>query len=451
MLILRLLAVAALLAPTAFTFAETVPPKDRLVILLTLDGFPAWIWHDPALPMPTLRRLAAEGAEAEAMEVVNPSITWICHTTLVTGVSPIKHGVLFNGLLVRQGPDKPPIVEPWRDKAELVHAPTIYDIAHQAGLKTAQVDWVAILNSGTIDREFLEIPKPGGETEREMVAAGALTEGDLRQFFKGKSPAWRDLMWSRAAAHLIKTQKPNLLLYHLLNTDALNHADGPGSMASYAAYALADYHLRDLLTALEEAGLRDRTTLIVTTDHGFKKVKTGIWPNVALKKAGLIEANGGTVTKCDAYVVVEGGLAFAYVTDPAKRASILPKLREVCAGINGVAKVLDGSEAHTLDMPTPAENQGMGDLILIARPGYAFQARVDGDETNGDPKNYYGTHGYLASDPEMDGTFIAWGYGIKPGTKLGRIRNRDVAPTIGALLDVQLPGAEGRPLREMLK
>jgi predicted AlkP superfamily pyrophosphatase or phosphodiesterase len=439
-----------LLLPRISPAAPPIPAKDRTVILITIDGFPAWLWHDPALPVPTLHRLAAEGAEATSMEVVNPSITWICHTTLVTGVGPIKHGVLFNGLLVRPGPTSPPMIEPWHDKAELVRVPTIYDVAHQAGLKSAQVDWVAILNSGTIDDEFLEIPKPTGAIERELISAGALTEEDVRNFIKGKSPAWRDMMWNRAAIDIVEKHHPNLLLMHYLNTDALNHADGPGSMASYAGYALVDYQIRDLLAGIEAAGLKDKATVIITTDHGFKKVKTGIWPNVALRKAGLLEANGGTVTKCDAYVVVEGGLAFAYVTDPAKREAVLPKLREICAGLEGVDKVIDGKDAHSIDIPTPAENQGTGDLILLAKPGYAFQAKVDGDATNGDPKGYYGTHGYLASDPELDGVFLAWGYGIKPGTKLGKIRNRDVAPTIAELLGVSLPNVEGRVLREML-
>ena len=157
------------------------------------------------------------------------------------------------------------------------------------------------------------------------------------------------------------------------------------------------------------------------------------------KKAGLIEAEGGRVKSCDAYVVVEGGLAFAYVTDPAKRMAVLPKLREICAGLEGVDKVIDGADAHSIGIPTPAENQGTGDLILLAKPGYAFQAKLDGDATNGDPKNYYGTHGYLASDPELDGVFIAWGYGVQPGTKLGKIQNRDVAPTIAQLLGLSLP------------
>src|SRR6187401_453710 len=118
--------------------STTIPAKDRTVILISIDGMPAWLWADPTLPVPNLRRLAREGAVAERMTVSNPSITWINHTTLVTGVNPQKHGVLFNGLLMRNGPTGALALEPWRDKAELVHVPTVYDVAFKAGLKTAQ-------------------------------------------------------------------------------------------------------------------------------------------------------------------------------------------------------------------------------------------------------------------------------------------------------------------------
>src|SRR6185369_9680941 len=87
--------------------------SDQHVVLITLDGFPAYLWHDESLPLPNLRRLAAEGTVADAMTIANPAITWPNHTTLVTGVSPRRHGVLYNGLVVRQGPDKPNRIEPW--------------------------------------------------------------------------------------------------------------------------------------------------------------------------------------------------------------------------------------------------------------------------------------------------------------------------------------------------
>ncbi len=126
--------------------------KEHHVILISLDGFPAWMWNDPSLQVPNLRKLAADGASTKAMTVSNPSITWINHTTLVTGVEPRKHGVLFNGLLVRQEGNKPAKIEPWVDKSKLVHVPTLYDIAHQSGLTTAESDWVAVTRPGTITR-----------------------------------------------------------------------------------------------------------------------------------------------------------------------------------------------------------------------------------------------------------------------------------------------------------
>ncbi len=444
------LLLAFFLVLSSAVFAEPIPARDRTVILVSLDGFPAWMWHDPALVMPNLRKLAAGGAEAGAMTVSNPSITWINHTTLVTGVNPRKHGVLFNGLLVRGEPGQPPKLEPWHDKAELVHVPTLYDVAHEAGLKTAQVDWVAILNSGTIDYEMLEIPKLGA-IERELIDAGTFTADDVRNFAKGKSIVWRDAQWTKAATHIVRTKKPNLLLFHLLTTDSLNHSFGPGSAASFAGYALADRLLGDLLDAVKDAGLSDRTTIVVTTDHGFKKVEKLIYPNVVLKDAGLVRLDDKqAVASCDAYVVAQGGMAFAYVTDPAKRAEVLPKLRETLAGMEGIDRILDGSEGPSLGMPTPAENQGMGDLILYPKTGYAFRSDI-GTEIVGDSKTYLGTHGYMNTDPELDGIFIANGYGIKKGVKIERMANLDVAPTLAELLGVKLPNVEGKVLEEILE
>src|SRR5581483_219982 len=100
--------------------ADELPAKDRIVVMITVDGFPAWIWNDPYLAVPNLRKLAANGATANAMKVSNPSVTWPNHTTLVTGVPPAKHGVLYNGLLTHPGTDTPPVIAQWRDKKELV-------------------------------------------------------------------------------------------------------------------------------------------------------------------------------------------------------------------------------------------------------------------------------------------------------------------------------------------
>lgn len=442
----------------ALAFATTVvlgaaPAKDRHVVLISIDGFPAWLWNDESLMVPNLRKLAEEGSSAQAMTVSNPSITWINHTTLVTGVNPRKHGVLFNGLLVRQGDDKPPKIEQWVDKTRLVLAPTIYDVAHDAGLTTAESDWVAVTRAKTIDWSFPELPDPEGPIEKELVAAGLMKPEYCSWMQLGperKSVTFLDNMWTRAAIHIFKTHRPNLLLFHTLNTDATHHFYGPGSMASHTALAYADRLVGDLVKAVDESGLRARTTFLVATDHGFKKVKKIIYPNVALKMAGLARGLGPVINSCDVCTMTQGGMAFVYVTNPARKAELLPRLKELFTQTEGVETVIDGNDGPMLGMPTPQENQGMGDLVLYPKAGYAFKNDLAGESVIAPSVNYGGTHGYRNNDPELDGIFIASGCGIAKGVKIERMANLDVAPTIAKLLNLRLPDVDGRVLEEIL-
>lgn len=424
---------------------------DRHVILITIDGFPARMWRDDALPAPNLRRLAREGAAAEALTVSNPSITWINHTTLCTGVTPRRHGVLYNGLLVRQG-NQPPKVEPWVDKSRLVLAPTLYDLASQAGLTTAEVDWVAVTRAG-IDWSFPEVPSADGKVEKEMIAAGVLRPEQIG-WFSGrtrKNIPWHDEMWTKAAGFIFAKHRPNLLLYHQLNPDAVNHECGPTTTASYTAMAYADRLVGDLLHVVQDSGLSGRTTIVVASDHGFKRVAKVLYPNVLLKRAGYLTAPGAAITHGDVVAKVQGGMAFVYVLDPARKAELLPTLKKQFAAMEGITKVLDGQDGPTLGMPTPQENQAMGDLVLFAKSGYAFKDDVRGEDLVAPSHGYLGTHGYLADDTDMDGIFLASGRGIKRGVKLGRIANLDVAPTVARLLGLTIPNAEGRVLKEILE
>ena len=442
------------LALSATTLLTAAPDKNNHVILISLDGFPAWLWNDESLQVPNLRKLAAQGASTKAMTVSNPSITWINHTTLVTGVEPRKHGVLFNGLLVRQGDGKPPKIEQWVDKTKLVFAPTIYDIAHEAGLTTAESDWVAVTRAKTINWSFPELPTVEGPIEQEMIAAGMMKPEYVNWMQLGpqrKSVTFLDNMWTNAAIHIFETHKPNLLLFHTLNTDATHHTYGPGSMASHTALAYADRLVGDLVKAVDDSGLRSRTTFFISTDHGFKKVSKIILPNVVLKKAGLAQGLGPTINTCDAYSMTQGGMAFVYVTNLARKAELLPKLKEMFSQTEGVDRVIDGNDGNTLGMPTPEENAGMGDLVLYPKPGHAFRNDAAGDAVVTPSVNYGGTHGYFNGDPELDGIFIASGRGIKNGVVLERMANLDVAPTMARVMGLKFPNADGRVLEEILR
>ena len=128
----------------------------------------------------------------------------------------------------------------------MVHAPTIYDVAHEAGLTTAQVDWVAIYRAKTITWQFPELPDPNGVIERELIADGTVTAEQLRTF-EDSSQAWQDEIWTAAAEEILEKHRPNLLLFHLLTLDDTNHEYGPMSPASFTAMAFLDAKVKQIL------------------------------------------------------------------------------------------------------------------------------------------------------------------------------------------------------------
>ena len=149
------LALAGFCAVTPGAAAST----NHHVVLITIDGLGAYNLSDPHLPMPALHKLAAEGVVAEGMRVSNPSITWPNHTTLVTGVYAARHSVLFNGVLVRAGAGESVEIDGARDKDSLVAVPTVYDLLHRAGYRTASVNWPCTRAAKTLDDNFRMSPR----------------------------------------------------------------------------------------------------------------------------------------------------------------------------------------------------------------------------------------------------------------------------------------------------
>jgi predicted AlkP superfamily pyrophosphatase or phosphodiesterase len=412
-----------------------------MVVVISLDGFPAYALEDPRLPVPTLRTLAHEGTVAASMRPVNPTVTWPNHTAIVTGVDASEHLVLYNGLLTPPTSNEPPKIEPWHDKEQFVHAPTIYDVAHDAGLTTAQVDWVAIYHAKKIDWSFPELPDPNGEIERKLIADGVVTSDQLRTF-ENSSQAWQDQIWTDAAVRILRDHQPNLLLLHLLTLDDTNHETGPMSGPSFTAMALLDAHVKRIVDALQDMHLTQRATVIVVSDHGFRKIDHKIRANVILRHNGLISGSGDR-TKADAWVVAEGGAAMLYVTNTARRAELSAKLTSLFAAVEGIGHVYGTSDLQALGLPTRDKTHQSPDLVLAAKPGYSVASEQDGDDVS--PATG-GSHGYLNSDPNMQAIFLAWGNGIRKGIHLNAIANVDVAPTIAALFGLEWRQAKGRVL-----
>ncbi len=441
------LALAGLMAGV---FAPRQPgASSRHVVLISLDGFPAAALADPRTPVPTLRRLAREGAIARAFMPVNPVVTWPNHTTMVTGVRPAVHGVMWNGFLVRDPSGVPPRVEPWRPKDNMVRAMTVYDAAHAKGLTTAQVDWVAIYDAKTITWAFPEVPSVAGTVEKEMIAARVLTAEDVSGFHAKTSSAWRDQRWTDAAVHIIERHAPNLLLFHLLALDSANHRYGPGTPASQMAMAFLDAQVGRLTSAIDRAGLTAQTTILIVSDHGFRSADRSIHPNAVIRDAGLIRGSGVDL-RADAWARSWGGAAGVYVTDRQRREEVVARIAPLFKNLEGVDRVLQGAALTDANFPDPAALDQAPDLVLSARRGFEFGGNDTGPSVTEVSADHLGHHGALETDPEMEAIFIAWGAGVARGQSLDTVHSLQIAPTIAEWLGVALPGTSQPSLGRQL-
>jgi len=264
----------------------------------------------------------------------------------------------------------------------------------------------------------------------------------------------RDYMYSQLATHIIKKHKPNFLALHLVSLDSFEHAHGRQVPEAYWAANDSDNRVADLVRATEEAGIRDKTTFVITTDHGFVTYTKSINANAALRKDGFVKAVLGKSLAPDSQVfaMAEGGACFVYVLDSANRDSILQQITPKLAKLEGVSGVVEAKDfAAKLQHVTADKDAREPDLVLLAGDGYTFTdslADINEIIPNDPPK---GAHGHFQLDANLYGSFVISGAGIKEGATIDEMKNIDVTPTMAKLLGVPFPGADGKVLEEALK
>jgi predicted AlkP superfamily pyrophosphatase or phosphodiesterase len=387
--------------------------------------------------MPRLRELAGRGAVASGMETVFPSTTWPTHVSLVTGVSPRAHGVVANHILNRETRVPEDLTgDPIYDAPALLRAPTVYDLAHAAGLRTAAIDWPATRNATTLD---FNLPFFKDQHVFETQTARAVWEELVALGYPmHRQGEWallprrlhKDEMVGRVAAHVARRHEPALLLLHFLCVDSLQHLHGPRSPEAYWALTYVDGLIGRLLDALPDPAL-DRTTVFVVSDHGFLPSRREIRPNVRLRKLGA--------QRLARFVMNHGaGALYRLEADPAA----LDQLAREIAALEGVSGMWPAADYAALGLPAPRDHHQVADVMFEAAPGYCYGDGADGEEEHGAPK-YLGTHGQRPVYADNAAFFLAAGAGVRRGARLGAIRSRDVAPTVAAALGLRMGPVDG--------
>jgi predicted AlkP superfamily pyrophosphatase or phosphodiesterase len=423
------------------------------VALISIDGFSSALFHDASLKIPTLRALAARGVAAAGLRPAFPSVTWPCHTTLVTGVTPARHGILGNEVLDRATGR---VVRHEGDPTDApIRAETVWDAAAAAGQATATLCWPKTRGVRSIRDnvpEFLEQSHFEEWTSRplwdEARALGLPIERYADWSVSRPLTPMQDWLTLELTRHVVRRRPPELLLTHFLMVDAFQHEFGPGSPEARWALEHVDGLVATLLAELATAGRLETTDVIVLGDHGFVPVEHRALPNADLHAAGLLEVDAhGSITAGQARVTANGGSAHVYVD---RERGVRESVREVLAAAPGVAEVLGPETFADLGLPQPDDDSTQGDLVLHAAEGWYFSSHPTRERAAA-ALSYRGTHGHRTDDPRLHAAFLAAGPSIVENARTGVLDQLDVAPTVAAILGMKLPGAARRAAPTVLR
>lgn len=454
---MRRLLLPLLLCASLTRALPATPPDDRLVVMISVDGLAQYYFDDPKAEMPTIRHLAAEGARAKMLKASMPTVTWPNHTTLVTGVTPAKHGVIGNSYWDRAaGKVVPLLPDPFLNKDEIVKVPTVYDLAKKAGLKTAAIVWPASRGAATLDWTVPDVmtnalwQQYGTPALLAECKQAGLPIDKQEEYCKTGQGRARDLMYVQMLNSVIRNHRPNLALLHLVELDHVEHAHGPQCPEAYDTVKFEDERVREVWEEMER-DFPGKATLFVVSDHGFFPYQQTIQPNVLLRKDGYLQAEGSKITSRSVVNVTQGGSTYLYILDDANREAIRDRLQQQFKQTEGVGLVLVPSEYPLHGLPDPKQDPHAPDLVVSAKSGYSFSDSLAGDLLIS-PKSeeVKGTHGYDSNEPGMHATLVACGAGIKPGVQVGIVPNTSVAPTVAAVLGFPMPNTDGPAIAEIL-
>ncbi len=409
--------------------------------------------------LPNYKKYLAHASIVEKVRSVYPTITYPCHTTMLTGVWPNKHGILGNYQMI---PGVKPI--PWKWFYDWVKIKDdLFVRAKEAGYTTASVFWPVTGNHPAIDYlvdeywaqndqdDLLDVYRRSGSVPEvlEIVKKYANDDACRRRIH----PALEKFTVG-CACDIIRQFKPHLLMLHPANIDDYRHKTGVWSDKIPKGIEETDQWIGQIMEALEDAGIREETNFVLTSDHGQMETKRIVNLNVILADHGFIRVDeDGTLKDWDAWCLSGGFSSLVYLKDPNNK-KIYDAVYEllkfmVSEGIYGISEVFTQKEAN--------EKHHLGGDFAFALETDGYSSLGDGYKrpivTNFDTSDYrYGraTHGYLPHKGPQP-IFVAAGPDFKENVILPEGRLIDEAPTFAKLLGLELPQADGQAMDELLR
>lgn len=330
-------------------------PAAKPIVIICIDGS-ADEYLDTTLlydRMPNLKRMSRNGYRGMVRGAL-PSFTNVNNSSIVTGVSPAKHGISGN-FFYNEAIDQ----EVMMNSAEYLRAETILAAAANAGRK------LAVVTAKEKLRDILSFKMKGIAISAEKANQAKIeTHGidQVEQIVGHPTPAIysadASLFVLRAGVAFIQQGLADFLYLSL--TDYMQHTYSPEAEESLAFYEAMDAEFGKLFDLGAIVG--------ATADHGMNaKVKADGSPNVLYVEDMLEQQFGdkGFRVICpitDPYVKHHGALG-SYVVVHITDKSIIPAVKNWLSIQPGITEVYDRETAvHVLEQPADR----IGDLVVLS-------------------------------------------------------------------------------------
>ncbi len=436
------------------------------VLMISIDGLkPEYITQADAhgMKLPYLRTLLEKGTYADGVVGIWPTITYPSHTTLITGVWPAEHGILNNQVFDPEQKFR----GAWNWYASQIRVPTLWQVAHHAGLRTASVGWP--VSAGATDVDYL-IPEywrsaspsdSANPDDQLLMAALARPDTLIQQLQPAAGPYMNgnntsiagDEIKTRYTLEILRRFKPAFMTLHLSSLDESQHEHGPFSPEACADLEALDGMVARL--AQQAIASNPSAVVIIVSDHGFMDISHAVNLVIPFIQAGLIQGaptQGATDAATKSPIVnswkaqpwMAGGMAAIMLRDPNDHATE----QQVKTMLDGLAANPDNGIAEILDRDAMKKRGTYPDaaFLVVLKPGYYTANALTGSLVTPIP-GHRGSHGFSPEYPEMHSSFFAVGAGIAHHRDLGLVDMRQIAPTVAGILHVPMPTAKATPLK----
>jgi predicted AlkP superfamily pyrophosphatase or phosphodiesterase len=375
---------------------------------------------------PAIQGLARDGVTYLQARTCYPSQTRVAFVSLPTGSHPGSHGIVggddFKDAAWRTQPygnDDPIAAQ------ALVARGTMFEDATAAALTSL---YAAVKGYELVGARGATWTINGKKTLDPDIYKNRYqpaVDGSADRAAREKLQLSRQLVDQALA--LVREKRPNLVVINLSAADYTAHAFGPSSPYYSRAVEYLDSLVGELLQAYDGLGIRQRTAVVVSADHGFSDVDKSRLVAAASDPAS---AQGHQLTilaerHIEHYVTNTGGSSMGlYIRNKARIAEAVTALRRE-----------PWVEAIYCETAAAHCDRSLTSLHAFFR-GRSPEVMVDLDDDSSLNFPNAGQHGSLRPI-DMYIPLVLAGSGIAQGRVLGKAELVDIAPTVLRLLGVQ--------------